>query len=71
MKNKNKVSGNFTTQNKNFNTIRSSANNSGVNRRDEFYENLKDLEEIQQYMDERPKITKIYKKKGYSQEKTE
>ena len=71
MKNKNKVSGNYTTQNKNFNTIRSSANNSGVNRRDEFYENLKDLEEIQQYMDERPKITKIYKKKGYSQEKTE
>ena len=71
-KNNNKISGNYTTQNKNFNTIRSSVNSSGIkNNRDEFYDNLKDLEEIQNNMDERPKITKIYKKKGYSQEKTD
>ena len=68
MKNLNKARGNYSTQNKNFNTIKSSANNSGT-RRDEFYDNLKELEEMK--LSEEPKITKIYQKKGYSQEKTE
>ena len=71
MKNKSKISGNFSTQNKNYSTIRSSANNSGIKRRDEFYDNLKDLEDIQQNLNDKPTIKKIYKKKGYSQEKTE
>ena len=70
-KEKVRIFGNYTTQNKNVNPTPSSASNRGVKNRDEFYENLKDIEEIQQNLNEKPKITKIYKKKAYSQEKTE
>ena len=70
LKNKNRISGYYSTKSK---TIRNSENTIETQRRDEFYANLKDLEDTQQNenTEVKPKITKIYKKKGYIQEKTE
>ena len=70
LKNKNRISGYYSTKSK---TIRNSENNIETQRRDDFYANLKDLEDTQQNenTEVKPKITKIYKKKGYIQEKTE
>ena len=63
---------NNTTQNKNYNLIKSSYNNIETVKKDEFYSNLKDLDEVpKSYDDNNPKITKIYKRKGYSPEKTD
>ena len=52
-----------------YNPIKSSINNISLVKRDEFYENMKDTEEIQQNLNEKPKITKIYKKRAESSEK--
>ena len=70
LKNKNRISGYYSTKSK---TIRNSENTIETQRRDDFYANLKDLEDTQQNenTEVKPKITKIYKKKGYIQEKTE
>ena len=70
LKNKMRVIENFTTQNKN-NLGKSSTNNSDYTKKDEFYTNLKDSDENPKSFDDKPKITKIYKKKGYSPEKTD
>ena len=70
LKNKMRVIENFTTQNKN-NPGKSSTNNSDYTKKDEFYTNLKDSDENPKSFDDKPKITKIYKKKGYSPEKTD
>ena len=70
LKNKMRVIENFTTQNKN-NLGKSSTNNSDYIKKDEFYTNLKDSNENPKSFDDKPKITKIYKKKGYSPEKTD
>ena len=70
LKNKMRVIENFTTQNKN-NLGKSSTNNSDYTKKDEFYTNLKDSDENRKSFDDKPKITKIYKKKGYSPEKTD
>ena len=72
LKNKNRMGENNTTQNKNYNLIKSSYNNIETVKKDEFYSNLKDLDEVpKSYDDNNPKITKIYKRKGYSPEKTD
>ena len=69
---KNKMgSGGYTTQNKNYTSLKNSTSNIDIRGRDEFYENLKDMEESQQNIDSNPKIKKIFKKKGYSPEKTD
>ena len=65
VKNKNKFSG----QNK-YNTLKNSSNNISVLNRDEFYENMKDNEDLEQVYNEKPKITKIYKRRVDTQEKT-
>ena len=70
LKNKMRVIENFTTQNKN-NLGKSSTNNSDYTKKDEFYTNLKGSDENPKSFDDKPKITKIYKKKGYSPEKTD
>ena len=70
LKNKMRVIENFTTQNKN-NLGKSSTNNSDYTKKDEFYTNLKDSDQNPKSFDDKPKITKIYKKKGYSPEKTD
>ena len=70
LKNKMRVIENFTTQNKN-NLGKSSTNNSDYTKKDEFYTKLKDSDENPKSFDDKPKITKIYKKKGYSPEKTD
>ena len=72
LKNKNRMGENNTTQNKNYNLIKSSYNNIETVKKDEFYSNLKDLDGVpKSYDDNNPKITKIYKRKGYSPEKTD
>ena len=70
LKNKSRITENLSTQNKNYNLIKSSINNSEAAKKDEFYSNMNDLDEIpKSYDDNNPKITKIYKRKGYSPEK--
>ena len=72
LKNKSRITENLSTQNKNYNLIKSSINNSEAAKKDEFYSNMNDLDEIpKSYDDNNPKITKIYKRKGYSPEKTD
>ena len=51
---------NNTTQNKNYNLIKSSYNNIETVKKDEFYSNLKDLDEVpKSYDDNNPKITNL------------
>ena len=72
LKNKKLIAENYSTQNKNYNLIKSSYNNIQTIKKDEFYSSLKDLDEVpKSYDDNNPKITKIYKRKGYSPEKTD
>lgn len=68
VKSQNRLNGNLSTQNKNYNTIRTSSKNMDIIKKDEFYENLKDEGEIEQINNENPKIVKIYKKRGYNEE---
>ena len=69
-KKKHKLNGHYSTKNK---TIRNSETSNNTQRINEFYENLKELDEIQQNENgaEMPKITKIFKIKEYTQEKTQ